>query len=168
MAFTYTIETEKLDDVRRAIDALGVTPADTEPARNLIGEEMIKRTHDRFNTGTAPDGSKWKLSKRAEADGGQTLLDHGTLRDSVHYEATGDGDLDLFSDDIRAAVHNEGKTILPKNGEFLVFAGTGGKLVFARSVDMPKREFLGFNDDDLEMVSQTFLDFLEQRFEGVR
>jgi phage gpG-like protein len=168
MAYGYTIEVDGLDEVREAIRRLGATPADTAAVRKDIGEEMIKRTHDRFNSGTAPDGSKWPESGRVKKSGGQTLLDHGALRDSVHYEPTPDGDLELYTEDIRARVHNEGLTITPKNGEFLVFAGEDGKLVFTREVHMPKREFLGFNDDDIEMVSEKFLDDLDRRFEGTR
>jgi phage gpG-like protein len=165
MSFTYTIETEKLDEVRRAIAALELSPADTEPARKEIGEEMIKRTGDRFQEGKGPDGETWAPSRRVQNEGGQTLLDHGDLRDSVHYD-TPEGDLELSSEDIRAAVHNDGKTIVPKNGEFLVFTGADGKVHFAREIHMPKRTFVGFSDDDLEMVSDTFLSNLERRFEG--
>jgi phage virion morphogenesis protein len=43
--------------LRRAIEALG--PAGMRPLYEEIGEHMIRATEQRFQKGTAPDGSRW-------------------------------------------------------------------------------------------------------------
>jgi hypothetical protein len=80
-----------------------------------FGEEMILQTQLRAAGGIAPDGSAWPVSVRASGVGGQTLERTGRLIASATYEYEG-RDFFLFSDDIRAAVHQEGKTIHPKPG----------------------------------------------------
>lgn len=49
-----------------------------------IGEEVISQTRQRFRDEKAPDGTTWKKSKRAEAEGGQTLTDTGRLKNSIN------------------------------------------------------------------------------------
>ena len=164
MGATYIVETEGLDEVVSAINRLGLRPADTLAWRKDMGEQFVLNVADRFATGTAPDGSKWPESGRVREGGGQTLLDHGRLRDSVHYTPLA-GDLEISSNDIRADVHDKGKTILPKKGQFLVFAGAGGKLVFTRAVHMPKRTFMPeFNegDSDSQYIESSFSEFVER------
>jgi phage gpG-like protein len=164
---SYTIEVDGLENVRSSIARLGLTPADTLAPRKDIAEEGRKRVSHYFETGTAPDGTKWPESGRAKRDGGQTLLDKGQMRDLVHWEATDDGDVEGSTNDIRARVHNEGLLIEAKNAPFLVFAGADGKLVMVKSVQMPKRTFLDehiFDNDDY--IESTFHKYFEQRFEG--
>jgi phage gpG-like protein len=80
-----------------------------------FGEEMILQTQLRAAGGIAPDGSAWPVSARASGVSGHTLQRTGKLIASVTYEI-GDHEFDLYSDDIRAAVHQKGKTIYPKDG----------------------------------------------------
>jgi Phage virion morphogenesis family len=163
----YTVETEGLAEVVSAIQRLGLGPSDTLPWRKNLGEEAILNVADRFATGTAPDGSRWPESGRVKAGGGQTLLNLAHLRDSVHYTPTG-GDLEISSNNISADVHDKGKTILPKKGEFLVFMGSDGKLVFTRAVHMPKRTFMPeYNDGDADSqsIDSSFEAFIERRWD---
>ena len=164
MAYVQEI-TSGLEDVQNAIARLGLAGRDTLPIRKIVAEELILRRHVGFDEGRAPDGTPWPPSRRVEREGGQTLLDHGDLRSSIYPDFPGD-DLELVSNDIRARVHNEGMTITPKNGEWLVFPGEDGKLVFTREVHIPQRTFLDVTDDDLEYVRQEFLGRLGQAWEG--
>lgn len=66
----------KLDDaaLKRGLTSI-VTfgPERTGPALEEIGEAMVSSTIARMNREEAPDGSKWKPSKRAMREGGTTL-----------------------------------------------------------------------------------------------
>src|SRR5260370_38674200 len=121
MAFVLTLEGD--GPVRKAIESLDITPDDLLPVRKDVGEEMLLRTFDHFATSTSPDGEHWPESQRVALHGGETLVDHGDLRDSVHYDPDARGDLDLYSDDDRARIHTEGGTSTPTNGKFPVFRG---------------------------------------------
>jgi phage gpG-like protein len=88
---------------------------DLTPVWLDFGEEMILQTQLRAAGGVAPDGSSWPVSARAAGMSGQTLQHTGKLLASVTYQMAG-RDFLLYSDDIRAAVHQEGKTIFPKAG----------------------------------------------------
>ena len=146
---------EGSERVQQLITRLGLRAKDTRAARREIGEEMMVRTADRFDRGVSPDGVPWKPSRRAEAEGGQTLLDTGTLASRIAY-STGGSDLELRATDRRARVHQLGLTIEPVNGEYLTFPiiDDDGKKSFrrVRSLKMEKRAFLGFSEDDLQMV----------------
>jgi phage gpG-like protein len=195
----------QIDGKREVRDFLGGAIArmrNTLPARKFVGEEMLLRTQRRLSGGVDVNGRPFKPSRRAEMFGGQTLFDRGTLAASANYDTPGT-DLELFSSDKRARVHQEGLEIRPKKGTFLtiplrarggIFEGAisgvsvkanrtgaraghygdtfikrfgdrayimqrvGGKKLRAlflllRSVKMPKREWLGFSPDDMEMAA---------------
>jgi phage gpG-like protein len=113
------IDIRGLPEVQAAIRRLGLAARDTRPAREQIGEEMMVRTADRYARGVGPDGTPWKKSRRAELEGGATLDQDGNLKSRIGYDARGD-DLDLYSWDKRARVHQLGLTIRPTPGhEFL-------------------------------------------------
>ena len=108
---------------------------------------------DRFETGIGPDGIRWIPSKRAQEQGGLTLVDKARLRGSIKSNV-GDDFLETGSDATAdsaryARTHQFGATIRPKNGEFLIFNGANGGLVFAREVNIPARPFLGIDDADV-------------------
>jgi hypothetical protein len=90
-------------------------PAETELPRREFGEYMQLRKEEYFAAGTAPDGTPWPASARAMGFGGQTMQNSGKLKASINYDLDGP-DFVWFSDDIRADVHQEGKTIYPKPG----------------------------------------------------
>jgi phage gpG-like protein len=220
---TAQLEVVGLREAQDAIRRLGLSAADTRKPRALVGEEMLHRTEQRFARGEAPDGSRWKRSRRAEVGSGQTLSDTGTLKSRIAYDVRGD-DLDLYSWDKRARVHQLGLTITPKDGhdyltiplraeggnyasaetptirrkgrdgrkakhygpdadgagrtwiarvhgKLYIFQATGPHSVRAlfllvRSVTLPARPFLGFNEDDLAMVLLIFGDHFGRAFSG--
>jgi phage gpG-like protein len=81
-----------------------------------FGEQMILQTQIRAAAGIAPDGSPWPASARAAGmRSGQTMQRTGKLISGVTYEYDG-AEFALYSNEIYAAVHQDGKTIYPKAG----------------------------------------------------
>jgi phage gpG-like protein len=104
-----------LREAQDAIRRLGLAAKDTRRLRESLGEEMLFRTEKRFDAQIGPDGKPWPKSRRAEREGGQTLSRTGVLRSRIGYDARGD-DLELYSWDRRARVHQLGLTIEPTAG----------------------------------------------------
>jgi len=121
---------------------------DMTPVMKPFSEYMVKQTDDRFENEKAPDGSGWtklaaatvarkaKLNKRSKI-----LQQDGYLR-LVHPEANKDS-AGTYSDRIYSAIHNRGG-----------MAGPGLK------VKIPKREFLGFSDQDIQEFQDTIADYV--------
>ncbi|HSY51148.1 MAG TPA: phage virion morphogenesis protein [Thermoanaerobaculia bacterium] len=105
-----------LDVMQKALELAVARSQDMAQVWNDFGEEAILQTHLRAAGGIAPDGSAWPVSARAAGVSGQTLDRTGRLLASASYEWNG-REFTLFSDDIRAAVHQEGKTIRPTAGK---------------------------------------------------
>jgi phage virion morphogenesis protein len=110
------IEIKGLAEVQAAIRRLGLAANDTRRARAEVGEEMLVRTERRFAEERGPDGEKWKPSRRSELGRGKTLSQTGTLRGRIAYDTRSTEDLELYSWDKRARVHQLGLTITPKPG----------------------------------------------------
>jgi phage gpG-like protein len=123
----FQVDLGGLAPVRDAIRRLGLRSGDTLRPRRSIGEEMLHRTAERMRRGVDPDGNAWKRSRRAERDGGQTLVHTGTLASRNAYDTPG-ADLQLYSWDKRSRVHQLGLKIEPKHGEYLTIPlrATGG------------------------------------------
>lgn len=114
----FQVDLANVKPIRDAIRRLGIRAHDTLRPRRNIGEEMLRRTAERMRQGISPDGQPWKRSRRAEREGGQTLVHTGTLASRNAYDTPG-ADLQLYSWDKRSRVHQLGLTIEPKNGEYL-------------------------------------------------
>jgi phage virion morphogenesis protein len=124
-----------------------------------IGEDLLYSTRQRFITGVASDGSRWKqLSEATIAmrvkrgrHGKKPLMDTETMRDNVSYSVAGDG-LTIsvnrrFGPNANAAVHQFGTDR----------AGRG------RKVTIPARPFLGLSDSDIDGIERTIVRVLEGR-----
>lgn len=131
---------------------------------NAMAEAVKTSTQDRFDTGTDPDGKKWKSSMRAEQEGGKTLQDTGALRGDINTKVTDDG-FAVGTNDIRAAIHQFGGTIRAKNREALRFV-VGESEVFTKQVTIPARPFLGINRDDEEELIGMMEDYFEEQIDG--
>ncbi len=154
MAILFQIE--GLVPVLDAVDGVIRRTRDRAPALRFIGETLLVRNEDRLARGEDFEGNAMTPSRRAKELGGQTMVDQGNLAGSVNYDVVGGTDLDLFSTDIRAAVHWKGKTIKPKHGKYLtiVFDGPEG-LEFRKveEIEMPERHWFGINEaGDLDMA----------------
>ena len=60
----FTVEFQA-DPVFRKLDAARAVLTDMTPVYQDIGEHMVEATRDRFRTGTAPDGTKWRAKSPA-------------------------------------------------------------------------------------------------------
>jgi phage virion morphogenesis protein len=129
-----------------------------------IGAYGVASTTRRFGTETAPDGAPWKGLNPAYASfkgaGYDILTRSGALRSSQHY-VVGAGEVSWGSGMIYAAVHQFGATIVPKNAKALSFQlGLDGRRVFAKSVTIPARPYLGISLEDREEIIAITQDFL--------
>lgn len=146
------------EDIDTRLARLAEVTDDLTPLMDEIGMAMVTSTQLRFESGTGPDGSRWLSSARAEAEGGQTLVKDGHLKDSISHNADADG-VEWGSSRKYAAIHQYGGDIMPKSGKALVFqAGSG--VVFARKVTMPARPYLGLSVEDeqeIEAIAEYYM-----------
>lgn len=133
-----------------------------EPAMGDIAAIGENSVHIRFRTGTAPDGSRWKPSLRAQINGGKTLIKDAHLVQSTSSNHGRDyAEWGVNRPDY-AAIHQFGGTIKPKSTGGLRFKLANGAFVTARQVNMPARPFLGVSDTDKSDI----LDAIESRIRG--
>jgi phage virion morphogenesis protein len=152
-------------DVRARLGALQAAGGDLAPVLDDIGAQLAQHVLLRFEAGTGPGGTPWKPSARALAEGGQTLLDSGRLRDSITHRVGGDT-VEIGSDVVYAAIHQFGGTIRAKTAKGLAFTlpwlktktDDGRRVV--QSVTIPARPYLGFDDDDRAAVLGIVADHL--------
>jgi phage virion morphogenesis protein len=122
---------------------------DMTPVMKAFAEYMVKETDDRFKNEKAPDGSGWTplkpatLERKAAMKGAiDKILQQGGYLRLVHPHANKDS-AGVFSDRKYAAIHNRGG-----------MAGPG------RKVKIPQREFMGFNDADIQEFAETCKDWI--------
>jgi phage gpG-like protein len=108
------------------------------------GEVIAGGIDEAFEKGTAPDGTPWKKSKRAESEGGQTLIDTATLRNSIGYEASVDAV--AVGTNVPYAVYHQQPE---RDGEI-----------------MPKRQFIGISEETADELKSTLDDFMKACFES--
>lgn len=132
----------------------------TLPLMRTIGSYLRDATRQRFRDQHGPDGAPWKPSLRAQLSGGQTLVEHGILRDSYNDQATADT-ATVGSADIRARIHHFGGTITAKGGGALRFSLPGGGFATVKSVTMPARPALGVSAEDRVEISALVQDFID-------
>jgi len=140
-------------EVRARFAALAALGDDLTPVMDEIGDQLVTNTLMRFEAGSGPGGVPWKPSRRAQEQGGQTLVDRGLLRQSVTHQPGARG-VDVGTADRRAAIHQFGGVIRAKTARGLRFnlpwektPGDDGWRIVA-SVTMPARPFIGFDDAD--------------------
>lgn len=136
------------------LDAARDRAADLSPAMAAIVSLMLSETELRFETETAPDGSKWTPSKRALDTGTRTLRDSGALQDRIDGR-NGPDWAEWGSDRIYANVHNSGGVIAARNAGAL-----NTPFGPRKSVTMPRRQFIGFSDDDTIEIEAILIDHL--------
>jgi phage gpG-like protein len=127
---------------------VGVVKAASWGAMNALEE--------RFATASDPKGRPWKVSLRAQLEGGQTLSDTGRLRRSFSVRATGPWGFTIGTNVRYAAPHQFGATITPRRARYLRFRLAGGRgrrkggkgrWVTAARVDLPARPFFPTGND---------------------
>lgn len=157
--FNLTVQDAELHrKLRLLIDRLD----SPEQALKPIGEQIVERIKQRFQTSTAPDGTPWQpnapstlqaiangLGKSYRTKGGglnargslkmtskKPLIDTGELATNIHAKVVGDS-LTITESPIYAAIHQFGgkippHTIRPKEKKALAFGG-----LVRRSVNHP-------------------------------
>jgi phage virion morphogenesis protein len=133
--------------LQRLIDAA----QNPRPALLEVGEDLVESTKRRFETQTAPDGSRWERNspvtiKRKGRD--QPLTGRGTLMDQINYQITGNDTLDVGSPTIYAAMQQFGG----RKSEFPNLWG-----------DIPARPFIGVSADDEQSILNTFINYLRDQ-----
>lgn len=133
--------------IERALAAIAAGFDDTTGMMDEIGMFLESDTLDRFDTQTAPDGTKWQPSIRAREEVGKTLTDSTQLRSSITHNAQHNL-VEVGTNKIYAGVHNDGATIRAKTAKGLRFQLPGG-LGFRRvmEVELPRRQFLGLSPE---------------------
>ncbi|MCP4162593.1 MAG: phage virion morphogenesis protein [Deltaproteobacteria bacterium] len=117
----------------------------TQDLMEAAGETLVSSTLERFETETDPEGKKWKQSKRAEKEGGQTLTKTAVLKNSISYEASNDLVIYGTSNDIYAAIHQ--------------FGGA--------AVGMPEivaRAYIGISEEDIEEIKEMVAIHMRESF----
>ena len=118
-----------------------------------IGESQTRRRIS--DEKTAPDGTPWKENSA----GTSILMQTGQhLLGSIAWSASA-SEAEWGAGWEYAHVHQDGMTIVPKNGKTLVFS-IGGKVVHAQKVVMPARPFVGISDDNASEILDIVTDYL--------
>jgi phage virion morphogenesis protein len=115
-----------------------------------IGEYLVRSTKERFNEGTAPDGTPWAKNSPvtlARKNDPNPLIDTKALFENIFHEA-GRNEVQVGSSRDQAAVMQFGAA----QGEFGAFIGKDkrGRDHFHHLPwgDIPARPFLGLSDED--------------------
>ncbi len=121
-----------------------------------LGESQTRRRIE--SEKTSPEGAPWLPNK----EGTSILLRTGNhLRDSIAFNVLSNA-VEWGSSWEFAHVHQNGATIVPKSGSFLVFTGNGGK-VFARKAHIPTRPFVGLSAANSSEIEDQVTDFLARQ-----
>lgn len=166
----------ELDGGDAAIARLSAIVAGLDHAQPLfaeIGAYLVAATEHRFETGIDPEGNPWPPSLRVIAHGGKTMIESTRLLRSLTFNAWDSG-VEAGTNVIYAAIHQfGGDIVVPARTQTLHFkidkrsGEVGSKFVkksksnFAQdaavgehTVHMPRRAFLGLdNDDEAELIS---------------
>lgn len=128
------------------LDAMVARLDRPRPMWDAIGASLVVSTQRRFEEGHGPDGSPWPVSYRAALTGGKTLIDSARLMQSITHIASDSG-VEVGTNVLYAAIHQLGG-IIRAIGDFLAFTLADGRKIFAKSVTIPARPFLGIDEDD--------------------
>lgn len=159
MASLFKYEFDANHAVAYLVD-LGDKAADLSPLMANIGRLLEASARDRIEaTNTTPEGVPWPVSLRAQEDGGKTLFEKGRLAASLH-NIPDRNSVEVGSNLIYAGVHQDGATILPVNGDALVFKLANGRTVTVGSVTIPARPYLGVSEQDAADIDKAVAHYL--------
>ena len=142
------IDLSSLDAVKRKLSKL----QDLGPLLDAIGGALETTTKERFQSGTAPDGTSWKPVRR----GGKPLVDSSRLVQSISRQRSGNT-VQVGTNVIYGAIHQFGGEIKPKKAKVLHFQ-IDGNSIFARKVTIPARPFLGIGPADEAAIEDAIQD----------
>lgn len=144
-----------LDEALTRIEALA--DIETYPLMERVGRLIQERTRKRISQDKeSPEGTPWKPN----ASRTRTLERSGQLYNSIDYLTTSDTAI-VGSGLVYARIHQLGGTIKPNTAAALAFMAEG-QLVFASSVNIPARPYLGLSADDEQEVIHVTEIFLSE------
>ncbi len=151
-------------DTRRLLKKMkDFSELDKKHINSASGQTVRESTLERFKQGRDPAGKLWKPSKRAAAEGGRTLVETATLRNSIHVQSNASG-FAVGTNLKYAATHqfgDPGRVIRARKAKALRFR-VNGKWISKKSVriKIPARPYLGLSDDDLQEIKGTVENFI--------
>lgn len=163
MSITLTLDRDGFDST---VQHLLRNVEDLSPVSYEIGQLLSNSVKRNFTEGGKPE--KWKQSKRAKNDGGQTLRDSGILMNSIVGGDAGDNRIRVGTNVEYAAAHNFGvdKEITQQVGEHIrrITQAFGKPLKEMKEVTVKKhsrsfhlkieeREFMMVQDEDWEDIT---------------
>ena len=158
-------------DAQRLMSRLAqVSDVDKRGINTAIADSVRSSTVERFRTGTAPDGSKWRTSIRAQQEGGVTLVKTAGLRNSIKSTADSTG-FAVGTNKVYASTHQLGAedrriTIKARTSRGLIFKNKDGdwrrKRQVTVRVTIAARPFLGLSDDDTDEIKGTIDDYFAE------
>jgi phage gpG-like protein len=155
-----TIDLSQFDaGLARIGPVLAFNPGDLAAEIGALGESQTRRRIDEEKS--APDGTPWQPNRA----GTPTLKQTGrNLLDSVGFVSDGDS-AEWGASWEYAHVHQEGAVIKPKTAKVLMFQGANGA-VFAKSVTIPARPFVGLSDANRAEMADLVTDFFGDLVRG--
>lgn len=138
---------------------LGDSP---RPIFQAIGQYGESSTRLRFKKGVGPDGARWKPSARAQASGGQTLVQkgqHGGLLGSITH-VYDSASAEWGTNKVYGGIHQVGGTIVPRTAKSLRFQ-IAGRWVSTKRVVMPARPYLGLSAEDHREIPAIVVDVVQ-------
>ncbi len=135
---------ENLDEIERKFKKWGKKVSAPKDILNEFGKHEVERVKARFGSKSDPDGGKWTQWDRDTEEERQRegtsstglLFETGALYNSIQYQVSGN------------------KVTIGTNVEYAQYLQDG-------TVNMPPREFLGFNDRsaaDISWLIETVFD----------
>lgn len=135
--------------VDNALDRLSKATSNPRPALLAIGESLVLSTKKRFETSTAPDGSRWepnKPSTKKRKNGNKPLI----------------GKTHLLSQQINPELNGNNLRI-GSPMQYAAMQQLGGKKSRFPNLwgDIPARPFLGVSEADEKMIVSTVNEYLQ-------
>jgi phage virion morphogenesis protein len=151
-------------EITRALENLLKAAGDLAPVLKNIGEYEAEATKDRFRNEQDPDGKAWqalnplyKLTKK----GARILTGQTRSLSQIVWQLASENSVAIGSNEVYARIHNEGGDIVPKNAAALVFS-MGAETFRVKRVTIPKRQFLGVNEEDRTRIAEIIQDHFEE------
>lgn len=153
------IDVTTTDALSPTLRRLRAAASDLSAPMAEASEVMLEGTLERFQEERDPLGIPWKKSAAAIEGGRKTLQDSGDLYNAIDRQSDKDsagvGVYRTGGPAIYGRIHQFGGTIRPKVGKAL-----NTPFGYRASVTMPRRQFLGFSDDDIMAIDRILVGHL--------
>lgn len=128
-----------------------------------IGQEIRTQTKDRFKKEVDPEDNPWKISIRVKEHGGKILSNNADLKNSIKVKVNEDG-VAVGTNKVYAAIHQYGGSIRKKGTKKLIFRILGRNQIRDK-IEMPKRAYLGINDENMTDINEILQDHIREHIE---